>query len=208
MLVLNSGKLDIDYFGKILEYALIILQKLSAPTYQNELKEKRQKFMAELAETRWANDSSGYSNIITLIKGTEARNYQSTYKNAGTILKGTRGFIFSWKIFHSRDEELNDHQKSISELTTGQESLSNYIRSATLLTGGNFLVKMGGKQVEAFSTSNATNYLETVELEHNQEEVDLLVRLSLLKLVRQITGLIEGELPETVTLNLFRLRSV
>ncbi|XP_073048490.1 uncharacterized protein [Primulina eburnea] len=177
MLVLNSGKLDIDYFGKILEYALIILQKLSAPTYQNELKEKRQKFMAELAETRWANDSSGYSNIITLIKD-------------------------------SRDEELNDHQKSISELTTGQESLSNYIRSATLLTGGNFLVKMGGKQVEAFSTSNATNYLETVELEHNQEEVDLLVRLSLLKLVRQITGLIEGELPETVTLNLFRLRSV
>lgn len=145
-----------------------------------------------------------------------------------------------------KNEELNDHQKSLSELTTRPESLSNFLPSATLRTGGNFLVKMSGKQVDASSTSNDKNYLglyvgfgccsfescsrnliecdlnncqfsslflyfsapETIELEHNQEEAGLLVRLGLLKLVRQIAGLTEGDVPETMILNLSRLRSV
>ncbi|XP_073128065.1 uncharacterized protein [Henckelia pumila] len=241
--VLNSGKLDIDYFGKILEFALITLQKLSAPAYENELKEKHQQFMAELVEARWANDSSENSNVITLIKGLrfvleqiqelKQEISKARIRMLEPFLKGPEALYFLGKSFtsryghpsnainklpltikwlsfarHGRDEELNDHQKSISELTTGQESSSNYLPSATLRTGGNFLVTMGGKQVDASSTSNATNYLETVELEHNQEEVDLLVRLGLLKLVRQIAGLTEGELPETMILNLSRLRSV
>lgn len=67
--MLNSGKLDIDYFGKILGFALITLQKLSAPANETELKEKHQQFMAELAEACWASESSENSNVITLIKG-------------------------------------------------------------------------------------------------------------------------------------------
>ncbi|KZV49806.1 hypothetical protein F511_23531 [Dorcoceras hygrometricum] len=240
--VLNSGKLDIDYFGKILEFALITLQKLSAPAYENELKEKHQRFMAELADAHWACDSSENSNIITLIKGLrfvleqiqelKQEISKARIRMLEPFLKGPEALYFLGKSFTSRyghpsnaidalpltmkwlsyardakDEELSDHQSSISELTTRQES-SNFLPSAALRTGGSFLVKMSGKQVDTSSTSNATNYLETVELEHNQEEVDLLVRLGLLKLVRQIIGLTEGELPETMILNLSRLRSV
>lgn len=40
------------------------------------------------------------------------------------------------------------------------------------------------------------------------EEIDLMVRLGLLKLVSRITGLTDGELPETMNLNFSRLRSV
>lgn len=40
------------------------------------------------------------------------------------------------------------------------------------------------------------------------DEIDLLVRLGLLKLVSKITGLSESELPETMSLNVSRLRSV
>lgn len=40
------------------------------------------------------------------------------------------------------------------------------------------------------------------------EEVDLLVRLGLLKLVSGVSGLTEEALPETLMLNLSRLRAV
>lgn len=51
---------------------------------------------------------------------------------------------------------------------------------------------------------------ETIDphLECKGEEIDLLVRLGLLKLVSRITGLAESELPETMNLNFSRLRSV
>ena len=67
--MLNSGKLDITYFGKILDYALITLRKLSAPAYEDELNKKHQKFMKDLAETFWAGKNSENSHIMALIKG-------------------------------------------------------------------------------------------------------------------------------------------
>lgn len=44
--------------------------------------------------------------------------------------------------------------------------------------------------------------------ECNGEEIDILVRLGLLKLVSKVHGLEEGELPETMKLNFSRLRAV
>ncbi|CAI9769300.1 unnamed protein product [Fraxinus pennsylvanica] len=67
--VLNSGEVDIGYLGKILDFALITLQKLSAPAYEDELKEKHQKFLKELTEICWASDGSENSHVIALIKG-------------------------------------------------------------------------------------------------------------------------------------------
>lgn len=67
--MLNSGKADIDYLGKILEFALVTLQKLSAPACEDELKEKHQKFLKELAEICWASDGSENSHVIAFIKG-------------------------------------------------------------------------------------------------------------------------------------------
>lgn len=40
------------------------------------------------------------------------------------------------------------------------------------------------------------------------EKVDVLLRLGLLKLVNEVSGLTDEELPETLKLNLFRLRAI
>lgn len=67
--MLSSGELDISYFGKILDYALITLRKLSAPAYEDELNKKHHQFMKDLAETYWAGKSSENSHVMALIKG-------------------------------------------------------------------------------------------------------------------------------------------
>ena len=61
------GNLDVGYFGKILEFALVTLQKLSSLAHEDEMKALHQKMLKELAET--CQDESKYSCIATLIKG-------------------------------------------------------------------------------------------------------------------------------------------
>ncbi|XP_057990823.1 uncharacterized protein LOC110648902 isoform X2 [Hevea brasiliensis] len=67
--VLNSDTLDIDYLGKILEFALGTLQKLSSPAHEEEMKVTHQKLLKELAETCETRDESMYSHAIAMIKG-------------------------------------------------------------------------------------------------------------------------------------------
>ncbi|THG16463.1 hypothetical protein TEA_010230 [Camellia sinensis var. sinensis] len=67
--VLNSGKLDMDYLGNILEFALNTLQKLSASANEGELKVVHQKLLKELVEICQAGDGSNHSYVIALIKG-------------------------------------------------------------------------------------------------------------------------------------------
>ncbi|KAK6121369.1 hypothetical protein DH2020_044896 [Rehmannia glutinosa] len=231
--VLHSGNLDTDYLGKILEYALNTLRKLSAPAYEDELKKKHQQFMKDLAETCWASIGSQNSQVVALIKG--LRFVLEQIQNFGTNLEGTQALYYLGKAFTSRyghpsnamvalpltakllssaregkDEEWNEHNNSLLELTRKHESSSNFLPPTTLRTGGSSLVKMTGSQADASSAANTTSYIETIDphLECKGEEIDLLVRLGLLKLVSKIAGLTEGELPETMNLNLSRLRGV
>lgn len=67
--VLNSGDLDMGYFGGILDYALETLEKLSAPADDEEFKMAHQKLMNELAEICQTVDKSNSSYVIALIKG-------------------------------------------------------------------------------------------------------------------------------------------
>ncbi|KAL0412744.1 UNVERIFIED_CONTAM: hypothetical protein Sradi_1476100 [Sesamum radiatum] len=243
--VLNSGKLDINFLGRILEYALTTLRKLSAPAYEDELKKKHQQFMKDLAETCWASGSSENSQVIALIKGLrfvleQIQELKQEVSKARIrilepFLKGPEALYFLGKAFTNRfghpsnaltalpltakwlssarggkDEEWNEHKCLLSELARRNENSSSFLPTTTLRTGGSSLVKMNGNQVDVSSTSSATTFIETIDphLECKGEEIDLLVRLGLLKLVSKIAGLTEGELPETMDLNLFRLRGV
>ncbi|KAG8368800.1 hypothetical protein BUALT_Bualt15G0084400 [Buddleja alternifolia] len=243
--VLSSGGLDIDYLGRILESALITLQKLSAPAYENELKKKHQQFMKELAKTCWASGISKNSHVVALINGLRFVLQQiqelkqeiskARIRMLEPFLKGPEALYYLGKFFTNhyghpskacnalpltekwlssarvgKDEEWNDHKNSLSELTRRHESSPTFLPSTTLRTGGSLLVKMSGNQADASSTASSTSYIETIDshLECKGEEVDLLVRLGLTKLVSKITGLTESELPETLNLNLPRLRSV
>ena len=65
--VLNSGKLDMDYLGKVLEFALITLQKLSAPATEDELKVAHLSMLKELAEICQAGNDLDHLHSIGLI---------------------------------------------------------------------------------------------------------------------------------------------
>ncbi|XP_041990911.1 uncharacterized protein LOC121741982 isoform X1 [Salvia splendens] len=243
--VLNSGKLDISYFGKILDYALITLRKLSAPAYEDELNKKHQKFMKDLADTFWAGKNSENSHIMALIKGLrfaleQIKDLKHEISKAHIqllepVLKGPEALYYIGRTFTNRygqptnarsalpltarwlssirqgkDEEWDEHESLVSELRRRHGILPSYLPSTTLRTGGSALIKAGGEQTDKSSTSKTTGFIETIDphLECKGEDIDLTVRLGLLKLVSRITGLAEGELPETMSLNFSRLRSV
>ncbi|XP_012480300.1 uncharacterized protein LOC105795287 isoform X1 [Gossypium raimondii] len=67
--VLKSGNLDIHYLGRILEFALITLQKLSAPANDDEMKAANQRLLKELAEICEARENSENSPALAMIKG-------------------------------------------------------------------------------------------------------------------------------------------
>lgn len=67
--LLKSGNLDMDYLGKIMEFALVSVQKLSAAANENKLKEAHQKVLIELAEICHDGNGSNYSHVVALIKG-------------------------------------------------------------------------------------------------------------------------------------------
>jgi len=65
-----SENLDIDYFGKILEFVVGTLQKLSSPAHEGEMKSKHQKLLGELAMTNQTRDDSKYScAVVMMIRG-------------------------------------------------------------------------------------------------------------------------------------------
>ncbi|XP_021285798.1 uncharacterized protein LOC110417668 [Herrania umbratica] len=67
--VLKSGNLDIDYLGRILEFALITLQKLSSPANDDEMKAANQRLLKELAEICEAREKPNNSPAFAMIKG-------------------------------------------------------------------------------------------------------------------------------------------
>jgi len=69
MKVLKSGTLDMDYLGRILEFALVTLQKLSALANDEEIKTSHDNLLKELREISQAADISNASFSLLMIKG-------------------------------------------------------------------------------------------------------------------------------------------
>lgn len=239
--VLNSGNLDISYLGKILEFALITLQKLSAPAKLDELKISHQKFLADLSEVCKATDASNKSHIAALVKGLQfVMEQMQTLKEEVSkarirllepLLKGATGLDYLRKSFTKhygspdnvltnlpltmqwlsnisdcKDREWNEHMNTYLELVRRQESSSkSLLPTTTLKTGGS--LGRSGHIASEHSSSSVTSPGMVVEYpECKGEKVDLLVRLGLLKMVFEISGLTEENLPETMKLNFLRLR--
>ncbi|EEF31715.1 conserved hypothetical protein [Ricinus communis] len=66
--VLKSGALDIDYLGKILDFALGTLEKLSSPAHEDDLKVTHQELLKQLAKMCMNQDESMHSHAIAMIK--------------------------------------------------------------------------------------------------------------------------------------------
>ncbi|KAJ1419984.1 T-complex 11 [Sesbania bispinosa] len=237
--VLKSGNLDVDYLGKILQFSLVSLQKLSAPANEEIMKATHRTLFSELSEICQSKDDSNNSCVVALVKGlkfvleqiqilkkeiSKARirlmeplvkgpagldylrnvfaNKYGSPSDASTSLPSTLRWLSS--VWNCKDQEWEEHVNSFLALVdnSSQESLP----STTLRTGGNIMLKNTGSPM-AFSPDGA-NAKGNQQPECKGEQVDLVVRLGLLKLVSGISGLTQDDLPETLSLNFSRLRSV
>ncbi|XP_057976515.1 uncharacterized protein LOC131163786 [Malania oleifera] len=233
--VLKSGNLDIDYLGKILEFALLTLQKLSAPANDDEVKKTHQKLLKELAEICLSTDKSNYSHVIAMVKGLrfvleqiQALKHEiskARIRIMEPFLRGPAGLEYlktafakrhgspsdafcslpltmQWlsSVWDCKDQEWSEHTNCLSALTNHESSCQAFIPSTTLKTG--VLLPVATTSTTVISTTGSQ------QPGCKGEKVDLLVRLGLLKLVSGVSGLKQETLPETLKLNLSRLRGV
>lgn len=237
--VLKSGNLDADYLGKILEFSLVSLQKLSAPANEEMMKPTHEKLFHELSEMCRPKEASNNSSVVALVKGLQFvfEQIQILKKEISkarirlmeSLVKGSAGLDYlrnsfankygspsdanislpstlRWlsSVWNCKDQEWEEHVSSSSALPSN--STQEWLPSTTLRSGGNILHKTTGSPM-AFSADGA-NAKGNQQPECKGEQVDLVVRLGLLKLVSGISGLTQDDLPETLSLNFSRLRSV
>lgn len=233
--VLKSGILDMEYFGRILDYALVTLQKLSAPANDDAMKTTHQKLLIELAEISQVGEKSKASLALLMIKGLRfvLQQIQTLKKEISKaririvepLIKGPAGLEYLKKAFSNRhgsplnaptslpltrqwllsvrvvaDQEWDEYRASVSSMTSDVRS-SEGLPHTTLRTGGS-IIRPSEMGSPTFSATGAE------QAECRGERVDLLVRLGLLKLVSEIAGPALDSIPETLKLNLSRLRAV
>ncbi|KAL4320307.1 hypothetical protein GQ457_18G016870 [Hibiscus cannabinus] len=231
--VLKSGNLDIDYLGRILGFALSTLRKLSSPANDDEIKAANQRLLKELAEICEAKEKLNHSPALAMIKGLrfvleQIQVLQREISKARVmmmepLLKGPAGLDYLRKAFVNRygspsdawsslpltiqwlssvwsckDQEWVEHQNSLSTLKA-QDSSPQDLTPITLKTGGSY----HSAKASQMTFANSAKVTEC-----KGEQVDIVVRLGLLKLASGISGLTSDALPETFMLNLARLRGV
>lgn len=233
--VLKSDNLDMDYFGRILEFALLTLQKLSAPANDDQMKTNHQKLLKELEEISQGEEKSGASFSLLLIKGLRfvLQQIQTLKREISKarirmmqpLIKGPAGLEYLKNAFANRygspvdaltslpitkqwlssvqafaEQEWDEHKDSLSDMP-GNVRFPEGLPPTTLRTGASISASpnLGSP---TFSTAGKE------QPECKGERVDLLLRLGLLKLVSEVEGLALETLPETLKLNLSRLRSV
>ncbi|XP_024961462.1 uncharacterized protein LOC112501922 isoform X2 [Cynara cardunculus var. scolymus] len=231
--LLSSHRLDMEYLGTIMEFALVSLQKLSAVAHENQLKESHKKVVLELSELCQAGDGSNSSHAIALMKGLrfvleqiqvlKQEISKARMKILEPLLKGPTGLEYLGKAFvklygppsdalnrlpmtmqwlssvvPGKDQEWIEYKRAILELQEGSSSERPVIPSTALRTGGSF--SSSRLQASAGTDNRCTDC--------KGEKGDLLVRLGLVKLVNNVNGVTQEELPETLKLNFLRLRAV
>lgn len=230
--VLGSGMLDMNYLGRILEFALDTLRKLSAPAKEDEMKVAHQNLLRELVEVSQSQSLfaialvKGLRFVLQQIQALKKEISRARIKLIEPFIRGPAGLEYLQKAFSNRygplcnasnslplttrwlssvkpnsEQEWIEHTESLSTLLTPQASHPQGLPSIALRTGGSI-------SAESNMPSAVTSTTGNEQPECTGERIDLLVRLGLLKLVCAIEGLTLEDLPETLKLNLTRLRSV
>ncbi|GAV61186.1 Tcp11 domain-containing protein [Cephalotus follicularis] len=134
--VLKSGSLDIDYLGKILEFALVTLQKLSAPANDDELETTHQRLLKELAEICQTGDDSNLSHVFAMVKGLrfvleqiqtlKQEISKARIRMMEPLLKGAAGLDYLRKAFAEHYGSPSDACTSLPLTAQWLSSLSNF----------------------------------------------------------------------------------
>ncbi|KAG7598007.1 T-complex 11 [Arabidopsis suecica] len=231
--LLNSGTLDIDYLGKMLEFALATLRKLSAPANDRENESTHQNLLKELHRLCEAKDESGNLHAVAIVKGIRfiLEQIQELKREIGigriTIMKpflqGPAGFDYLTQAFEKRYgsptqayESLPVTRRWISTLLSCKDEWEEHSNTLSALnvvgrSSMGISFKTGGSFLSSVNTTSKSTVMDTAEGQLSEckgERVDLAVRLGLLKLVSQVSGLTPEVLPETFQLNLSRVRDI
>ncbi|KAL4033386.1 hypothetical protein IC575_006473 [Cucumis melo] len=235
--ILNSGTLDVDYFKQLLDFSVVTLQKLSAPAKEKEMKASYQKLMEELGEVSFSGENLKRSFALLMVRGLrfvlhQIQDLKEEIANAHLrmvepLIKGPAGLEYLRSSFSKRcgsptgaptslpltrqwlssvwpDVELEwkEYTDSVAAAMSRNAGVQPEILPSTIRTGGSSLIPSKS------SSTSGTSIHGKEQPECKGERLDLLIRLGLLKLVNQITGLSGDTLPETLNLNLARLRMV
>ncbi|OAY63776.1 T-complex protein 11-like protein 1 [Ananas comosus] len=229
--ILESGFEDPYYLRKVLEYSLAMLQKLSAPANEVEMRKAHEKLLSELVEISLSNDGKQSMCIVSMIKGLqfileEIQELKREVSKARIqllepIIKGSAGLEYLQTAFAERYGPPSDAAISLPLTVQWISSLKNTVEeewdehleslSALLTDQGQPLVttlRTGGRisRKEALPHVNTPGNNELPECDG--EKVDLMVRLGLLKLASGVEGVTMQSVPETFKLNASRLRSI
>ncbi|KAK9110144.1 hypothetical protein Sjap_018204 [Stephania japonica] len=236
--VLSSGNLDMEYFGKILDFSLATLRKLSALDKENKMMNVHKQLMDELHEISRDKSKLNVSFIVAMIKGLrfvleQIQDLKREISKARVrmiepFIKGPAGLDYLGKAFADRYGQPESAATSLpltrSWLSlvwhTAEQEWNEHIDSLSVqsTTHGNSIhglplttLRAGGNVPMASNQSHGIPSSASTgnqSLECTGEKVDVLVRLGMLNLVTAIEGLTQGTLPETLKLNFSRLRAV
>ncbi|XP_074588189.1 uncharacterized protein LOC141844091 [Curcuma longa] len=232
--VLESGTPDTDYLGNILEYVLAMLQKLSAPANEDSMKKDHQILLNRLAGIAESNDKQSKSSIVAAVEGLRfiLEQIQTLKKEVSfarikliePIIKGSGGLEYLQKAFTDRFGYPNSasntipltHQWLDSTRNSSTEEWTEHIDVCTALSASHGLptaaLRTGGAGFAALTRQHDSHLTDSGDdellPECSGEKVDKLLRLGLVKLASVVEGLTMETLPETLNLNVSRLRSV
>ncbi|KAH9618133.1 hypothetical protein KSS87_005800 [Heliosperma pusillum] len=233
--VLRNGTLDINYLGKIMEYALITLQKLSAPANDDEMKNAHQNLLVDLRQMSLTGEDSDFSSTVAVVKGLRfvLQQIQTLKKEISRarirmiepVIRGPAGLEYLQKAFSDRygppsnastSLPLTKNWLSLARNNATQmwgEHLDSISAVAVSPASGAQGIPIALRTGASVSAAPRIRSLEPIAKDKEQpecigERMDLLIRVGLLELVNQIEGLEQAVLPETLKLNLTRLRTV
>ncbi|KAJ6805750.1 uncharacterized protein M6B38_177680 [Iris pallida] len=230
--LLESGTKDTKYLGRILEYALVMVQKLSAPAKETEMKKSHKELLSELTSIAQSDDKHINYFFIAVIKGLRfvLEEIQTLKKEISIariqmmepIIKGSAGMEYLQKAFSDRygapsgvadslpltaqwlssmgnsfEEEWNEHINS----RASPSSSHGLPTGMALQSGGNIPIA----QYHSVAPDNSGDHIQP---ECSGDKLDILLRLGLLKLASGVEGLTKETVPETLELNVLRLRMV
>ncbi|KAH7524969.1 hypothetical protein FEM48_Zijuj06G0175600 [Ziziphus jujuba var. spinosa] len=229
----DVGNVDLHYFRRILEFALVTLRKLSAPANDDEMDTRHTKFLKELEEVFQAEDRSKASCALAITKGLQfvLQEIQALKREISKarlrivepLIKGPAGLEYLRKAFANRHGSPEDASTSLpmtrqwlsSVRPVAEQEWHEYSDSLSAMTDNKELsqglapttLRSGGSILMGkrinSETSPAVDIKEQPEC--RGETIDLFVRLGLLKLVSEVRGLTLEVLPETLRLNLLKL---
>ncbi|KAJ8747311.1 hypothetical protein K2173_012959 [Erythroxylum novogranatense] len=212
--MLKSGAVDMACLRSILEFAMTVLHN---------------KILRELGEVPLPRDESKVPYVLPIIKGLRFTSLEiqtlkreisrARMKLSKPVIRGPAGLEYLKMAFANRhgppgaalsslsltkqwlssvspyvEQEWHEHMDYLCDFTKDNDSSKNLFPYTLRTRGTTYSVP----KIRS-STSNA---------ESPKEPMGLLVRQGLLKLINKVEGLTLEDLPETLKLNVFRLRTI